>query len=109
MKEENGQGKLFDLKKGLQLKEKGMAQASITRAELLVRAREIARLIGLSKQFVTADDVQMQLVREGHHPFALGNAAGSIFRGREWEFTGRMVKSSRVSNHGHQNMVWRLK
>jgi len=103
------QRKLFDLKEGLQLKKEGKARARIARAELLARAREIARNVGETKEFVTADDVQRQLIKEGHHQFALGNAAGSIFRGKEWEFTGRMVKSARISNHGHQNMVWRLR
>jgi hypothetical protein len=100
---------LFDLTKGLQLKKEGKKKARMAKGELLERAREIARDVGEAKEFVTADDVQRQLIKEGHHPFALGNAAGSIFRGSEWEFTGRMVKSARISNHGHQNMVWRLK
>jgi hypothetical protein len=35
----------------------------------------------------------------------LGNAAGSVFRGKEWRFTGRYIKSSRVSRHANENKL----
>jgi hypothetical protein len=66
-------------------------------------ARQLARRI---PDGITADDVQQALAILGYE--LLGNAAGGIFRGREWVFTGRWRKSARVTNHGHQNRVWRL-
>ena len=38
----------------------------------------------------------------------LGNAAGSVFKGPEWECCG-WVKSKRVSSHSRMIRVWKLK
>jgi hypothetical protein len=55
----------------------------------------------------TADDVQRVLIEQGISPHALGNAAGSLFRGGDWEWTGRRVKSARVHAHANELKVWR--
>jgi len=44
----------------------------------------------------------------GHKYGDLGNAAGSIFAGKRWKFTGDRVKSRRPSAHAREIKVWRL-
>jgi hypothetical protein len=94
---------------GEQQRVSGMALAARSRAEVLRLARGIALTIERHAGTVTADEVQAGLIAAGFNPSDLGNAAGSLFRGKEWEFTGQWRASSRVSNHGHKNRVWRLK
>jgi len=96
----------FDLTAGELAKEQGMSQAEEA-SNSIDAARLIAVAVAKSRGSVTADDVQRELVRLGLDP--LGASAGSLFRGSEWEFTGRWVKSERVSNHARVNRVWRLK
>lgn len=103
------QNSLFDAIESQRHADVGMNIAAENNAVLLTRAREIAKEIANKQGEVTADDVQMKLIEEGHHPHALGNAAGSLFRGREWEWTGKMVKSARIHAHANKLNVWRLK
>lgn len=99
----------FDHQQAQQAKREGMTLAADHRKDLLQRVR--ARLMDVASQreskTATADDAQEILIGWGYQPFDLGNAAGSLFRG--WHFTGKWLPSRRVSNHGHQNRVWRLK
>ena len=37
----------------------------------------------------------------------LGAASGSMFKSKEWEFTGKRIKSKRTSNHSREIKVWR--
>lgn len=98
---------LFDAKKGEQLKDEGMDKAACNRDFDLAIARNTAVMIAQGRQdrSCTADDVQRVLIERG---ISLGNAAGSIFRGKRWRFTGRFVKSQRVSNHASIRRVWQL-
>jgi len=98
----------FDAAESQRHAEQGMLFAAENNAALLTLAREIARSIARRKGEVTADDVQMELHNRGYSLKALGNAAGSLFRGREWVFTGRMVKSARIHAHSNLLRVWRL-
>ena len=98
----------FDLEKGELRKEQGIEQASYTRKELVELARLCAVRVAHRFGEVTYDDVFYEMVRQGLDPTALGNAAGGIFRGKEFIFTGRWEKSRRVSNHARVNRVWRL-
>jgi hypothetical protein len=50
-----------------------------------------------------------RLVEKGVSVFALGNAAGSLFKGKQWQWTGRYRKSERVHAHSNPLKVWRLK
>jgi hypothetical protein len=99
----------FDATAGEQAKQLGMLYAAIARPALLEIAREGARDIAQRRGTVTADDVQAYLMELGYIPADLGNAAGSIFKGREWEFTGQWVGSARVSRHRNSLRVWRLR
>lgn len=100
----------FDLQLGLQLKERGLELASEKREDVLSLARKLARQIALRhpKRHCSADDVYIALT-----PYDLvddlGPAAGNLFRGAEWEFTGLWTPSRRSTNHGRSIRIWRLK
>lgn len=102
---------LFDAMAAAEAAEQGMMQAADNKGTLLAFAKEKAREIGRRRGEVTADDVQRALAENPGKPIsihALGNAAGSLFKSRrEWRFTGRLVKSERVSSHGRLIRVWK--
>lgn len=89
-------------------KVQGMQSAALSKKEVLELAREACRIAARRRQdrTATADDAQEFLIGS---KLELGNAAGSLFLGKEWEFTGEWRPSRRVSNHNHKNRVWRLK
>jgi hypothetical protein len=86
----------------------GIARAASTREALLDEARAIAVRICKTRGEVTYDDVYLEMLERGLKPENIGNAAGSLFRGSQFRFTGRWSKSTRVSNHARVNRVWRL-
>lgn len=98
---------LFDAAVSLQEKQRGMSLAIQSKSELLEYARAVA--VKLSQRYgeVTADDVNEELAAEGIT--FLGCAAGSLFRSKEFYFTGRWRKSTRVSNHARMNRIWALR
>jgi len=69
--------------------------------------REYARDFAARTGTVTADDLRLEAVRRGIKPHH-HNVWGAIFRGREFEQVG-WAKSALVTNHAHQNRVWRLR
>jgi hypothetical protein len=101
----------FDKDRALKARDAGMDLAAQKHAALLEKVRVALVALAQSRQdrCVTADDAQRWLIANGHSPSELGNAAGSLFRGGDWEFTGRWTKSCRVSRHANQIRVWRLK
>jgi len=101
------QNNLFDFRAGQRLKKEGMAAAADHYSGNLETAREIARRIARSRGVVTADDVG-RILKKYWNIDSLGPAAGSIFKGSEWQWTGEFRKSSRVTNHGRLLRVWRL-
>lgn len=101
------QSDLFDAAESRRRKERGMALAADAVPTLLARARHLAVGVAVRKGEVTADDVSEWLELNGYPD--LGPAAGSLFRGPEWEFTGRFVQSTRKTNHARLLRVWRLK
>ena len=100
---------LFDRARSQAEKDDGMALAAMNRRALLAHARGIAvnAARGRVTREATADDVSRILGTDGMR--RLGNAAGSLFRGKAWEFTGRWEKSRRITNHARDIKVWRLK
>ena len=100
---------LFDFERGGELKDEGMARAAAGRASLLAYARGLAVEIAMARpdRCVTADDVQAALAERGVSVHALGNAAGALFAGGAWEWTGRWVKSRRAHAHHNPLRVWR--
>jgi len=107
-KKRHGQGEVFDAAASEAAKREGMAQAADAKPAILELARELARGFARRAGEVTADDVQMMLLEVGITPDDFGPAAGSTFRGDEWEATGEYRKSARVRNHARRLMVWRL-
>jgi hypothetical protein len=103
------QNNLFDSVAGQQAKEEGMAKAAENAASLLEIAQRIA--VRLASQHpdreTDMDEVGMELFRIGIK--TLGPAAGSVFKGGQWQFTGKRLKSARKKNHSREIKVWRLK
>lgn len=99
---------LFDSKRAELVKRRGMTMAAEHRVDVLEKARAIAELRGLTGAHVTIDDVQAELIEQEIDPKMLGNAAGSVFKGGEWEMVGYQL-SERVSRHKGLIRVWRLK
>ena len=99
----------FDLAEGERRKEEGIALALTRRKTVLEAARRIALRVASQHGEVTSDDVVEKLRDEGFDPLELGNASGSVFRGKEFIFTGRWKKSRRVSNHASDLRIWTLR
>ena len=94
-----------------QAKTEGMDAASRARRELLTDVQVALRKLasGRASRTATADDGQEYLISRGLSSADLGNAAGSMFSRKHWEFTGTWTKSKRVSSHANDLRVWRLK
>lgn len=98
---------VFNLAEGERRKREGMGRAAENRFHVLRLARAYAKAIAQEKGTVTVDDVYLRL--SDWPRSVLGNAAGSIFKSKEWEWTGRFVKSKRASNHARMIREWKLK
>ena len=107
---ENVVADLFDLVEGEKEKARGMSAASWSRSDLLAEAQTIACELAMAREMreVHADNVYREMKRRGIPFEGLGPAAGSIFKGRDWVFTGKRIKSARISNHARDIKVWRL-
>lgn len=97
---------LFDLDEARARKEQGMALAAEHQPSGLDLAREIAATLGRRCGEVDADMVG-RILKHEHGIESLGPAAGSIFKGKNWEFTGRRKLSARKKNHARELKVWR--
>ena len=99
---------LFNGKRSEQLKQRGLDLAADNAVKALATARVIAKDIARVFGTANADEVGGVLKRV-YGIDTLGPAAGSIFRGKEWEFTGNWIKSTRITNHGRMIREWRLR
>ncbi len=99
---------LFDGAAGTAAKTRGMDKAAENRGDILCAAKAIAQSIAECGVPVSADDVYESLVWHGYNAKSLGNAWGSVFRGKQWQWVG-WVKSTRISNHARMIRTWRLK
>tara|TARA_Y100000310_G_scaffold182419_1_gene182517 strand:- start:808 stop:1131 length:324 start_codon:yes stop_codon:yes gene_type:complete len=99
---------LFDYARGADAKTTGMALAADANMDRLALARRLAAEIASRKlsRECNADEVGREMNRRGFGS-NLGPAAGSLFKGGNWEFTGRRIRSSRVTNHARELKVWR--
>jgi hypothetical protein len=100
----------FDYEAGHEARDAGLDRAGnpFYRRELLERAKAHAIELGHTLGEVTADDVFRRMLNYGEEPELLGNAAGSIFRGVEWECVG-WKQSERKTNHARAIRIWRLR
>lgn len=94
----------FDMEESKRLKEHGIKAAAKKRPELLRIARTIAKEIAVSQGTVTADDVAEELRERALGD--MGPAMASVFRTRDFEWTGLRVMSKQVNNHGRELKVW---
>jgi len=92
-------------------RDEGMALArTVSRQELLRRARHFAVEHARRHGSVTADDISRQAAAQGIDLAAeLGNAMGSIFRSDpRFEDTGRVATSERKRRRAGAQRIWRL-
>jgi hypothetical protein len=91
---------------GTQLKYAGQNAAISKNSEVYRIAKNIAVELGRNWKQVNIDMVQGVLVSRGYKAADLGNAAGAIFRGKNWKDTGNTYLSRRESNHARRITVW---
>jgi hypothetical protein len=96
----------FDAVKSKARKNTGLDRAASYHEKILKMAQQKAIEFAIIYGPCTADDVYELLFEMGYVPSGLGNAAGAIFKGKGWHFTGEWRTSTRVSNHARQNRVW---
>jgi hypothetical protein len=103
-------GSAFDPKLGELLKALGMGRAAERNKAALALAKAYVERAARQRvdRTATADDAAAGFEMDGFPPNILGNAAGSLFKGKQWRFTGRWQASKRATNHRHQNRVWEL-
>ena len=99
----------FDFAEGREKGVQGKALAASRRRYVLRYARSLAVRMAIQQpdSRITADEVYAEMVRREIDVALLGNAAGSLFRGKWWRWTGDRRRPKRVSNHGRWIMVWR--
>ena len=103
------QNNLFDFAEAKRRKEDGMAIAADNQADWLQIARDIAVELALQNPFRTCNaDAVGEVLLERHGIASLGPAAGSLFKGGNWEFTGQRFLSKRKTNHARELKIWRL-
>ncbi len=98
----------LDLEFGLKLKEEGMAKAAAKNADFLEEIDVIAKKIVSVCGEVHADAIHDEIIANDLK-IPKGAFWGSIFKRKEWEFTGNRIKSSQPKNHGREIKVWRLR
>ena len=108
MTKEKAQLDIFDLISARKLRDEGLEIACQNKTDAVKYAQALAESIARSRQdgTCTIDDVQAVLIPEG---IILGMAAGSVFRGGSWFWTGEMRQSKRTTNHARPVKVWALK
>ena len=98
---------LFEYAASIQERDKGMATAVSGRESILANVRSIANNLARIYGKVTADQVRAEYEYRGGNWQDLGNAAGSIFKGKQWQcvgFENSLVKTS----HARTIRVWKL-
>jgi hypothetical protein len=94
------------LEKGARAKYAGQNAAISKNSQVYQMAKDIAVALGRNWKQVNIDMVQGVLVSRGYKAADLGNAAGAIFRGKNWKDTGTTHLSRRESNHARRITVW---
>lgn len=99
---------LFDYAESTKNRDSGMKSATQGRSEILSRVKTLAQHIARINGKVTADDVRREFEYRGGNWSELGNAAGSIFKGKTWNCIG-FENSSVATSHARALRVWVLK
>ena len=91
-----------------QAKETGISRAVGKHTAVFIVARKLA--VDLAKRnfsnLVNIDDVQAELKPLGYTSADLGNAAGALFRGKNWKYVST-IHSTRKGNHLRDVKVWK--
>jgi hypothetical protein len=98
---------LFDRAESLRHRDVGIEIAVSNAQPRVLEAREIAREVCRAKGEASMDDVVAELIRRGRKSDYLGNAAGGVFRTREFKFV-RYTTSARIHAHGNRIGVYRI-
>lgn len=99
-------GTAQSLERATQAKYAGQNAAISKNSQVYQIAKNLAIQLGKDKKLVNVDMVQGELVNLGYKAADLGNAAGAIFRGKNWKDTGNTYLSRRESNHARRITVW---
>lgn len=94
----------MSLAEGERAKEEGMDLAAQNRAEALALAKRAAVYLGKQNEKVSIMDVY---AFSGLTSDELGNAAGSVFRGKHWTCVGWETNTN-TSAHAREVRVWSL-
>lgn len=100
----------LDLDLGLALKARGMTTAEANGSDWLTEVlRPIARMLAtrIPSRELCADDVSYYLLCNDIE-VPKGPFWGSLFKTKDWVFTGKRRPSALPSNHGRELKVWRL-
>lgn len=96
----------FDFREGQRRKEQGISRA---RHPLLEVARNLAVELLQTRESISADDLQFEMLRRGYRETELGNAMGAVFRDRRFQWTGEFVTSQRIRANGNLLRLWKLR
>lgn len=88
--------------KQLELKLKGQYLSAIANHESVMRAREIAKEIGIENGFCSIEDVR----KHWYSPAPFGNWAGSIFKEKCWKFDS-YIRATHEGSHSRPVVLWR--
>ena len=97
---------LFDYVESQKRKADGMAMAANNHMTNLEIGKDVARQLGRKNGEAHADQVG-KILKIEYDIKSLAPAAGSLFKGDEWQFTGRRHMSTRKTNHGRELKIWR--
>jgi len=92
---------------GTQLRLKGMRLAASKHKMELLYVQGVARFIGRHRVLVTIEDVREAIAQAGRS-WTLGNAAGAVFKGNDWECAG-FSQARHPEAHARMVRTWRLK
>ena len=103
---------LFDYNRSQADRREGMRKAADKKSEWLGFFRQMAVQVATTQGGYCDSDTLARFAWEHHRmdmSHILGNASGSLFLGKQWEFTGRYTKATRKRSRGREVKVWRLK
>ena len=95
----------FSLPQAIVMRDRGIKQVARNNQHFLEVARYYARDQARRRGRITSDDVRKACPLDPLHP----NAWGSVFKSKEWMWTGEYRQSHAVSRHGGMQRVWRLR
>ena len=98
---------LFDYAESQRRKSEGMEIAADHNKSDLEIGRMVARRLGVEQGYAHAEQVGKILARD-YGIVSLGNSAGSLFRNRDWTFSGDWHRSTRKTSHARDIKVWKF-